>query len=271
MTRISRMGEGWIGWAAFALLALALTAGGACLLPPDQTGDDDRRPGGGDDDTGDDDTGDDDTGDDDDMTPPGDDDTGDDDTADDDDDFTSGADEDHDGYTTEQGDCDDHNPAVYPGADDVCDPFDNDCDGRLNEDSIGYDMFEPNDQNGFDLGDLSGSSDTIDSFIHAPDDEDIFLFYVSDGWLDWFDIVLDLSVVPPGVDLGMELYLVDDVDHTYVGLVGSVDDGGEGEPEYLDYDGSYIDDDTGTYEVVIYANTGFDCDDAYVLTVSGGG
>ncbi len=241
MTGPTMTGDTWLGRGALALLAMVLIGGG-CLLPQDQTGDDDTRPGGG----GDDDTGDDDTGDDDDMTPPDDDDTGDDDTGDDDtgddDDFTSGGDEDHDGYTTEEGDCDDHNPAIYPGADDICDAFDNDCDGRLNEDSLGYDMFEPNDQNGHDLGDLSGASDTIDSFIHEPDDEDHFLFY-----------------------------LVDDADHNYVGLVGSADDGGPGDAEYLDYDGSYWGDDSGTYEVVVYSESGFDCDDAYILTISGGG
>ncbi len=249
------------------LLAMLWIAGSlGCVLPPQ---DDDDRPGGGDDDAtwGDDD-------DDDDMTPPGDDDTGDDDTGDDDtgdDDFTHGGDEDNDGYTTEQGDCDDHNPDVYPGAEDLCDPFDNDCDGRLNEDSVGYDMFEPNDNNPFDLGDLTGSLDTVDSFIHEPDDEDHFTFYVYDGWADWFDIVLDLSGVPQGVDLGLELYLVDDVDHNYVGLVASSDDGGPGDPEYIDYDGSYWGDDTGTYEIVIYSESGYDCDDAYVIIVSGGG
>ncbi len=270
MTGPTMTGDTWLGRGALALLAMVLIGGG-CLLPQDQTGDDDTRPGGG----GDDDTGDDDTGDDDDMTPPDDDDTGDDDTGDDDtgddDDFTSGGDEDHDGYTTEEGDCDDHNPAIYPGADDICDAFDNDCDGRLNEDSLGYDMFEPNDQNGHDLGDLSGASDTIDSFIHEPDDEDHFLFYLVDGWIDWFDLVLDLSAVPQGVDLALELYLVDDADHNYVGLVGSADDGGPGDAEYLDYDGSYWGDDSGTYEVVVYSESGFDCDDAYILTISGGG
>ena len=251
------------------LLAMLWFAGSlGCLLPPQP--DDDDRPGGGDDDA----TWGDDDDDDDDMTPPGDDDTGDDDTGDDDtgdDDFTAGGDEDHDGYTTEQGDCDDHNPDVYPGADDLCDPFDNDCDGRLNEDSIGYDMFEPNDQNGFDLGDLTGTLDTVDSFIHEPDDEDRFLFFVEDGYIDWFDIVLDLSGVPQGVDLALELYLVDDVDHNYVGLVASADDGGPGDAEYIDYDGSYWGDDTGMYEVLIYSESGYDCDDAYVIIVSGGG
>ena len=79
----------------------------------------------GDDDatTDDDDTGDDDAADDDD--------TGDDDDSDDDDD-TAPADADGDGWTTGDGDCDDSDPAVYPGSHETevpGDGVDQDCDG----------------------------------------------------------------------------------------------------------------------------------------------
>ena len=39
----------------------------------------------------------------------------------------SAGDADADGYTVDEGDCDDNDPAVYPGADEVCDGKDNDC------------------------------------------------------------------------------------------------------------------------------------------------
>ncbi|RJQ45872.1 MAG: hypothetical protein C4538_07800, partial [Nitrospiraceae bacterium] len=40
-------------------------------------------------------------------------------------------DQDGDGFTPNQGDCNDTDPKVYPGAPKICDGKDNDCDGRL--------------------------------------------------------------------------------------------------------------------------------------------
>ncbi len=111
---------------AGVLLLLALPA---CTEAPDGPGDDDT--GGGDDDTG---AGDDDSGSGDDDSASGDDDTagdddsagGDDDTAGDDDD-SAAVDNDGDGVAVGS-DCDDSDPANYPGNSEVCDGADNDCD-----------------------------------------------------------------------------------------------------------------------------------------------
>lgn len=38
-------------------------------------------------------------------------------------------DKDRDGYCVEDGDCDDTNASIHPGAPEVCDGIDNNCDG----------------------------------------------------------------------------------------------------------------------------------------------
>ncbi len=60
-----------------------------------------------------------------------DDDTGDDDTGDDD--TSPGDDADGDGYSTADGDCNDGNASIHPGADEECDDVDQDCDGAAAE------------------------------------------------------------------------------------------------------------------------------------------
>ena len=42
-------------------------------------------------------------------------------------------DDDNDGYSENQGDCDDTDSTVYPGATEVCDGLDNDCNGQIDE------------------------------------------------------------------------------------------------------------------------------------------
>ena len=46
------------------------------------------------------------------------------------------ADADGDGFATTEGDCDDNDSAVYPGATERCDNLDNDCDGTVDDDLV---------------------------------------------------------------------------------------------------------------------------------------
>ena len=109
------------------------------------------------------------TGDDDDSTVVDDDDS----TTGDDDDAT-GPDADGDGVTAEDGDCDDTDPAVYPGAEEACDGVDNDCDQEIDE-------MEPVDP---------GPATTL-----------AVIGDFGEGPIDWFIVDSDPSE-PDGVDVG---------------------------------------------------------------------
>ena len=144
-------------------------------------------------------TGDDDTGDDDTST---DDDTGDDDSA-------EPVDADGDDWTTEEGDCDDANPDVYPGADEGCDGIDTDCDGVVPQDEEDNDgdgdpacsdcndndaAMESLDQDGDGHSTCMGDCDDGDPNLN-PGDGDLDGHSSCDGDCDDSDAALNLSDV----------------------------------------------------------------------------
>ena len=77
-------------------------------------------------------------------------------------DSASGYDQDGDNFTPDQGDCDDLNPSVFPGAIDIFDEIDNDCDGEVDENA---------DQDGDGYTPEEGDCNDLDSSIN-PDAED---------------------------------------------------------------------------------------------------
>ena len=144
----------------FALTLAWLAWLGGCgvieiVLHDPLAGDDDTTDSAGDDDS----TADDDTSGDDDSTADDDDSTGDDDTTgvadadgdgwdadqdcDDSDPALNLDDSDGDGYTTCSGDCDDTDPQISPGATDLCDGEDEDCDGVVDGDCLSCDWEVP--------------------------------------------------------------------------------------------------------------------------------
>ncbi len=53
------------------------------------------------------------------------------------------------GYSLEAGDCDDRDPRAYPGAEEVCDGVDNDCDGSVDEDLAVLTWYKDADGDGY--------------------------------------------------------------------------------------------------------------------------
>ena len=74
------------------------------------------------------------------------------------------------GFVENQEDCDDGNEDIHPGADEICDVFDNDCDGEINNEAIDMIVFYQ-DTDGDGYGDELNSVESCD----VPDG------YVEDG------------------------------------------------------------------------------------------
>ena len=89
--------------------------------------------------------------------------------CDDQDDSVEGHDWDNDGHSTCQGDCDDYNPRLNPGATESCDGVDNDCNGDVDTADSG--LVADADGDGFDAEGCSlGGTDCDDNDKHVfPD------------------------------------------------------------------------------------------------------
>ncbi|MBD0832009.1 putative metal-binding motif-containing protein, partial [Aestuariibaculum sediminum] len=72
-------------------------------------------------------------------------------------------DNDGDGYSENQGDCNDANANFYPGATEICDGLDNDCDGEIDEGLILVNYFPDLDEDGY--GDANASPTMVCSAL----------------------------------------------------------------------------------------------------------
>ena len=149
-----------------------------------------------------------------------------------------------DGYVAGAGDCDDSDPGINPGAVEVCDGIDNDCDGEADEDSVcGSVWYRDADDDGY-----------------AGSDETTIAVTQPDGYINWAG---DCDDSDPEIN-PQAFEVCDGVDNNCDGQI----DEGCGPPVYYHYDADndgYGDPDCGnTYETDPPANfvlDGTDCDD----------
>ena len=79
------------------------------------------------------------------------------------------SDDDGDGFNSEE-DCDDLSDAVHPGATEVCDSVDNNCDGQVDE-GLGSVWYRDLDQDGFgDAATSESACDAIEGYVDNGDD-----------------------------------------------------------------------------------------------------
>jgi hypothetical protein len=174
-------------------------------------------------------------------------------------------DDDGDGWSEMDGDCDDDDLTVHPDANDVCNAVDDDCDDEIDEDAT-PDGYEPNDVDGYGIGRLDDDPElTAVATISGEIDVDRFTFSFSDSWAGLFSVETTLSGIP------------DDATWRFT-LNRLTSDGGLAAEEVDQVFGSgsltmtlpdvALQEDGGTYELVVESISGADCGRSYLLAVA---
>ncbi len=179
----------------------------------------------------------------------------------------SDRDDDGDGWTENEGDCDDADGSINPGATDVCDSLDNDCDGQVNDDDM--DTYEVNDVSpGYDCGDVdvsflwTGATLSLSALtISSPVDEDWFEWNAVDEYWDNVSISATATGFPSSGTYVLELWSLD---------TGSVVDTASGSASLtVSYAGDIFDDGEDHFAVRVYATTwpAGSCSTLYTLSI----
>jgi len=198
-------------------------------------------------------------------------------------------DNDGDGYTPNQGDCDDNDYDVNPGAAEVCDDIDNNCDGSINEtwadiyEFDGYGNPTPNDT--FDVASYLGEIDNdlgpilSDELVvsgltlHHQGDTDWFTWFGDDDWFDPVNLRIEVEI-PAGAIYTADLYHVQDGNFalwaSYT-LEDSNTPPGPGPGSILLFsNGTLIDEDEDYFAVQVRATTwpAGSCGDTFSVTIT---
>ena len=180
-------------------------------------------------------------------------------------------DDDGDGFTENEGDCDDGNAGLYPGATEQCDATDNDCDGMVND--PWWDAHEPNDSSAayYDLGEVdtgflwTGSQISLaGATLHASTDEDWYRWDADDDLLiDNVNIRATVRGLPASGVYVVELYLNEG--GTWRQKAGAQGSGALS----VTYSGDLFDDDEDEWALRVYARTwpAGSCSTAYTVTI----
>lgn len=172
-------------------------------------------------------------------------------------------DADSDGFYAEEDDCNDQDGEVHPGAEDLCDGRDQDCDGLIDEDALG-DPYEPNDQQASGLGALYNASLEVEATLHTEQDVDRFAVEIGDPYWIGPAIEVRLGDIGANSDYAIALYGPDG------SLIASADDKTAGRAEKLNWAGQLTAQESGTYVVEIYSVGGADCARSYTLEITEG-
>lgn len=173
-------------------------------------------------------------------------------------------DDDGDGLSENEGDCADGDPGIHPGAADVCDGIDNDCDQETDEDG-GIDSYEPNDSSAYDLGSLEENPNmAVSGILQSDADVDRYQFTIVDDLTDFFTVTATLSNIPSGANWVFTLNRLRSDGNTPTGEVDSKSGSGTLTLTLAD---SIVQEDGGDYELVIKSNGGADCSKSYLLGI----